>query len=86
MKNTAIYPGTFDPVTFGHIDVMKRASKLFDTIIVAVAEDTPKQTFFTSEERVNFIKEAIKKEPLENISVESFSGLAVNFAKRKQAS
>jgi pantetheine-phosphate adenylyltransferase len=74
-----IYPGTFDPITYGHLDIITRASKLFDKIIIGVAEDTGKSPLFTLEERVELIKTEI--ENLQNVEVKSFSGLLVNFAK-----
>jgi pantetheine-phosphate adenylyltransferase len=73
---TGIYAGTFDPITNGHLDISKRASKLFDRFIIAVAEDSKKSTTFTMEERLELIKKCV--EP--NIEVVSFSGLLVNFA------
>ena len=80
---TAIYPGTFDPVTYGHLDVIARAAEIFDRVIVAVAENTSKNPLFTDLERVQMIRSAVKKR--KNISVESFRGLLVDYAKRKKA-
>ena len=82
MAQEAIYPGTFDPVTFGHIDVIKRASKIFEKVCVAVAKDTQKRTLFTLEERVGLLKEAVKN--IKNVEVESFSGLVIAYAKTKK--
>jgi pantetheine-phosphate adenylyltransferase len=79
----AIYPGTFDPITFGHIDIIKRALKIFDKIIVAVGENKNKNPLFTANERVAMIKEITKGM---NVAVESFSGLLVDFAKEKKCS
>lgn len=82
----AIYPGTFDPVTLGHIDIIKRASQLFDHLIIAAAKDNYKNPLFSLDERVQLIKEEIA--PLNknnNISVEKFEGLLVNYAKNKNA-
>jgi pantetheine-phosphate adenylyltransferase len=76
----AIYPGSFDPVTFGHLDVIKRALALFDLLIVAVAEDSGKQSLFTAEERVDLLKESTK-DLGENILIESFKGLLVDYMK-----
>ena len=71
----AIYPGTFDPFTNGHLDILERSSKLFDKIIIAVAIDSDKQTLFSIEERVSFIKDSIDK--FDNIEVEAFKGLLI---------
>ena len=80
----AITPGTFDPITYGHIDIVKRAASLFDAVIVAVAESTPKNTLFTIEERTELAREAISGMP--NVTVESFDSLLVEYAKSKKAS
>ena len=79
----AITPGTFDPITYGHIDIVKRAAALFDAVIVAVAESTPKNTLFSIEERTELAREAT--EGLENVTVESFDNLLVDYALSKQA-
>lgn len=75
----AIYPGSFDPVTLGHLDVIERASKLFDHLIIGVLNNSAKTPLFSIEERVNMIKEATKEIP--NVEVKSFGGLTVDFAK-----
>ncbi len=80
----AIYPGTFDPVTFGHLDIVKRSTKLFDKIIVGVADDTGKNPLFTLEERLQLINHEIKDLP--NVEAIPFSGLLVNFAKEQGCS
>jgi pantetheine-phosphate adenylyltransferase len=83
---TAIYPGTFDPITFGHLDIIKRASILFDKIIIGVARDNAKNPLFTTEERVKLIKNEITAlDNYQNIEVESFEGLLVDFAKYKKS-
>ena len=74
----AVYPGSFDPVTMGHLDVIKRASKMFDELIVSVLNNKEKSPLFSVEERVNIIKEAVKDLP--NVQVDSFSGLLINYA------
>jgi pantetheine-phosphate adenylyltransferase len=74
-----IYPGSFDPVTFGHIDIIERASKMFDKLYVLVSFNNAKNAFFTPEERVEIIKEVIK--PLKNVEVISSSKLTVEVAK-----
>jgi pantetheine-phosphate adenylyltransferase len=82
----AIYPGTFDPITFGHIDIIRRAADLFDFLIVAAAKDNYKNPLFSLEERVSMIELEVKKLPqAKNISVEKFEGLLVEFAKKKNA-
>ena len=78
-----VYAGTFDPITNGHLDIAKRAARLFDKIIIAVAEDNYKQTLFTIEERCRFIQEAT--EDIKNIEVEPFSGLLVEYCMKRGA-
>ncbi len=82
MCQRAIYPGTFDPVTNGHIDVIKRAVKLFSEVIVAVAPNPEKAPMFTVEERVSFLKESLKD--IEGVTVASFKGLVVDFARKNK--
>ena len=82
MYTKAIYPGTFDPVTNGHLDIIKRACKMFDKIIVAVADNKDKKTMFSLEKRVNLMKKVTKD--LSKIEVESFDTLLVDFAKSKE--
>lgn len=79
----ALTPGTFDPITFGHLDIITRAASLMDEVIVAVADSTPKKTLFTIEERTALAKEATKHLP--NVTVESFDNMLVDFAKSKGA-
>ncbi len=78
----AIYPGSFDPVTLGHYDIIKRSSKIFDHVIVGVLNNTSKTPLFSLEERVKMLKDAV--EDLPNVSVESFEGLLVDFVKQKK--
>jgi pantetheine-phosphate adenylyltransferase len=83
MKNTALYPGTFDPITLGHVDIIERAVKLFDNLIVAVADNRDKAPLFTVAERIELIKESIGD--TKNVSVTSFDGLTAKFAKNEGA-
>lgn len=76
----AIYPGSFDPVTFGHLDIIRRSAGLCDHLIVAVLNNNNKTPLFSVDERVEMLKEATKD--LANVEVASFSGLLVDFAKR----
>ena len=80
---TAIYPGSFDPLTNGHLDVIERAVKLFDHVIVAVAKNESKQPLFTLEERVELVRRCIKHIP--NTEVDSFDGLLVEYANQCKA-
>ena len=83
MKNTAIYPGSFDPITNGHVDLIRRASKLFDEVIVAITQNTNKTGFLSIEERVLAANNAVNS--LNNIIVLSFDSLLVDFAKKHNA-
>jgi pantetheine-phosphate adenylyltransferase len=80
MARTCIYPGTFDPVTNGHIDVIARASRLFDHIVVGVAENPGKSPLFTADERVELIRGNL--EPFDNVTTASFSGLTIDLANK----
>ena len=82
----AIYPGTFDPITFGHLEIISRASKLFDRLIIAVAKDNAKNPLFTLDERVKLVEQEVATLPTSSqIAVESFDGLLVDFAKLKKS-
>ena len=88
MKNniTAIYPGTFDPLTFGHLDLIIRGSALFDKIIIAVAENNNKNTLFNSFERKSIIEEVVNESfPKNQIEIKIFSGLLVDFVEKQKA-
>jgi pantetheine-phosphate adenylyltransferase len=78
----AIYPGSFDPVTNGHLDVIKRAARIFDRVIVAVADNTSKKELFSIQERVELLKEATKS--IKNVAVETFDSLVIDYARRKK--
>ena len=80
---TAIYPGSFDPITKGHLDVLKRAADIFDKVIIVVSVNVNKKSFLPLEDRLMLIKESCKD--LKNVEVESFDGLTIEFAKRKKA-
>jgi pantetheine-phosphate adenylyltransferase len=80
---TAIYPGSFDPLTNGHLDVIERAVKLFDRVVVAVAKNEDKQPMFSLEERVDLVREAIKHIP--NAEVDSFDRLLVDYVNQRNA-
>jgi len=83
MQKVAIYPGSFDPVTNGHIDIVKRGLKLFDKIIIAILHNSSKEFLFSIEERIEMIK--ISFENIPNIEVDAFDGLLVDYAKEKNA-
>jgi len=78
MGITAIYPGTFDPITNGHIDILQRSLRIFDHIILGIGPNPKKTSLFSIEERIQMVKEAVKD--VTNVSVEAFDGLLVDFA------
>ena len=78
---TAVYPGSFDPVTLGHLDIIRRSANMFDHVIVGVLNNTSKTPLFSLEERVNMLKDTVSD--LDNVSVESFNGLLVDFVRKK---
>src|SRR5438046_7783917 len=79
----AIYPGSFDPVTNGHLDVIERARKLFDEVIVAVAHNDEKQPLFSLEERLDLLRETAGR--IANVRIAEFEGLLIDFAKAQNA-
>jgi len=79
-KKIALYPGSFDPITNGHIDVLERARRMFDFVVIAVLNNTDKKSFLDTNVRVKLIEEAVKD--MENVSVASFDGLTVEYAKK----
>lgn len=83
MTQIAIYPGSFDPMTIGHLDIVERSSKIFDEVIVAVFCNPYKKPLFTMEERVAMIQEAVKHLP--NVKVDGFDGLLIDYAREKKA-
>lgn len=84
MTRTAIYPGSFDPLTFGHIDIIERSSRLFDRVIVAILTNVHKAPLFTADERHEIIRETLTSK-LSNVEVDIFQGLLVDYAKTKKA-
>ncbi len=82
-KRIAVYPGTFDPITNGHLDVIQRGLKLFDGLIVAIAESQTKEPLFTVDERIRMVKESVKK--YKNVNVESFDCLLIDYLHKKKA-
>ena len=79
----AIYPGSFDPITKGHLDILKTGAGIFDKVIIAVAKNSEKKGFLTVDERVKLIKESVKD--IDNVEVDSFDGLTIEYAKSKNA-
>lgn len=79
----AIYPGSFDPITKGHLDILHTAAEIFDKVIIAVARNSEKKGFLPVDERVKLIKESVSD--LENVEVDSFEGLTIEYAKKKDA-
>jgi pantetheine-phosphate adenylyltransferase len=83
MKRVAIYPGSFDPVTNGHLDIVERGLKLFDKIIVAIMHNPEKTSLFTIDERIEMLQNSLKK--FSNVEIDTFNGLTVEYAKRRRA-
>ncbi len=81
MKHIAIYPGTFDPISFGHLDLVQRSCGIFDEIVLAIAVAAPKQTLFDIEERLALTREVVA--PLDNVTVEPFDGLLMHYVQQK---
>jgi pantetheine-phosphate adenylyltransferase len=82
-EKTVVYPGTFDPIHKGHVDLVERASGLFDRVVVAVAESLKKQPLFTTEERINLAKQSLSH--LDNVQVKGFSGLSIRFVEAQNS-
>jgi pantetheine-phosphate adenylyltransferase len=83
MKITAVYPGSFDPITYGHIDIIQRGRKLFDKVIVAILNNPSKKSLFSVEERLEMLEESLKDIP--DVTFDTFSGLLVDYAKQMGA-
>jgi pantetheine-phosphate adenylyltransferase len=82
-SRVAIYPGSFDPLTSGHVDIIERGSRIFDSIIVAILANVEKTPLFSEKERIEIIREVFKDRP--NVKVETFNGLLVDYAKQTEA-
>ena len=82
MTRKTIYPGTFDPVTYGHLDIIERASNLYDKVFIGVAHSVEKKPLFSIKERVEMLKKATAH--LDNVEVEDFKGLVIEYAKKKK--
>ncbi len=82
MNRKALYPGTFDPVTYGHLDIIERASKIYDRVFVGVAHSGDKKPLFSVKDRMIMLKKAT--EHLKNVEIDDFSGLVVDYAKKKK--
>jgi len=83
MKRIAVYPGSFDPVTNGHIDILARGLKLFDKIIVAILHNPGKESLFTVDERIKMLKVSLKK--INNVEIDTFDGLLVDYAAKRKS-
>jgi len=83
-ERVAVFPGSFDPLTNGHVDIILRGARLFDSIVVAILRNAEKDPLFTPEERVDTVREVFREYP--NVDVESFEGLLVDYAHRRKAS
>jgi pantetheine-phosphate adenylyltransferase len=81
--STSVYPGSFDPITNGHLDVIKRGTKVFDKVVVAVGDNPAKKALFTKDERVEMIREVTKS--FKNVEVEGFDGLVVDYVHKRKA-
>ncbi len=82
----ALYPGTFDPITYGHLDILERAASLFDEVVITVAVNTRKQSVFSEEERLKLIRESVKNKPWSaKVDVVAFTGLLVDHAREQKA-
>ena len=83
MSRVAIYPGSFDPLTRGHLDIIHRAAKLFDHVVVAVSNNAAKRHLFSVSERIEMVEDAVR--PLPNVDADTFTGLLVDYLRRKKA-
>jgi len=83
MKKIAIYPGTFDPITNGHLDLLQRATRIFDEVIVAISNNPKKQPMFQLDERIDLVQRVVQD--MDNVSIEGFDELLVDYVNRKKA-
>jgi pantetheine-phosphate adenylyltransferase len=81
----AIYPGSFDPITFGHLDIIERGARFVDRLVVAVLRNEAKQPLFSVEERVGMLREVVGRQGLDNVEIDCFDGLLVDYATRRGA-
>jgi len=84
MTSVAIYAGTFDPLTFGHLDLIERCAEIFPRLIVAASADTVKKTLFHANERVDMIREVVNRLGLDNVTVDVFDGLLIDYARAQE--
>ena len=85
MKNIAVYPGSFDPVTNGHLDIIKRAARIFEKVYVAILTNSSKKPMFTVDERIEMIEHSVAELGIKNVEITAFSGLLVDFVAEKNA-
>jgi pantetheine-phosphate adenylyltransferase len=86
METLALYPGSFDPITYGHLDILERATELFNKVIVTIAVNNQKETVFSGDEREALIRECLHDKPwASRVEIQQFTGLLVDFAKEKEA-
>ena len=86
MNTLALYPGSFDPITYGHLDILERATELFDKVIITIAVNNKKETVFTGDEREELIEQCLEgKSWSDRVEIQQFTGLLVDFAKEKNA-
>ena len=86
METLALYPGSFDPITYGHLDILERATELFDEVIITIAVNNKKDTVFSGDEREALIKECLSGKPwADRVEIQQFTGLLVDFAKERDA-
>ncbi len=83
MKTIAVYPGSFDPVTYGHLDIIRRGLQIFDEVVVAVARNSQKNSLFSIDERVGLIREVLKNDP--RVTVDTFTGLLIEYVASQNA-